>query len=247
MGVAKSSGEEYPIGQAYDPQTWQRITDSELQALQRGTGFSGTFNQGQHLLQWAALNEGGNLYYETIRAARITLGQDPRPWQLEADWLNQSGADLKEQLKFWMEWSRNYSKNVDMEVKGQIRAIGILEEMGKDDEAEKVRKSVLSSNRSKRFDLGIAVAADPVFRKLELQDFEGAKEAFENAIRRFRTKAGGHLFYNLIQPYVLTCLQEGKSDQAKDAIKHLTRGFQVQPGTMLDGDMKALAGRVEKE
>ena len=246
MDVAKSGSQQYPIGQAYDPQTWQRITDSELQALQSGVGYDGKFGLGQKLLQWAALNEQQDIYHEIIRAARIAMGSDPRPWQLEADFLEESGADPEVRKKFWEEWVRNYSRNPDMEVKGQMRVIALLEEMGESSDAERMRKSVMSGNRSKRFDLGIAIAADPVFRKLRLRDFEGAEESFEQAMRRFRSKAGGHLFYNLIQPYVITCLQEGKTDLAKDGIKHLDRGFQAAAGTMLAQDMAALAERVER-
>ena len=245
MEVAKYGSQEYPIGQAFDPQTWQRITDSELEALQGGSGSEGAFGIGQKLLQWAALNEGGALYHEIIRAARISLAQDPRPWQLEADFLEESKADPKERLRFWEEWIRNYSRNVDMKVKGEMRKVAVLEEMGEEAEAERTRRSLMSGNRSKRFDLGIAIAADPVFRKLRLRDFEGAEEAFESAMRKFRSKAGGHLFYNLLQPYTVTCLQEGKTEMARDAVKHLSRGFQAGPGTMLDQDMKALVERVE--
>ncbi|MDF1814964.1 MAG: hypothetical protein P1V20_22360 [Verrucomicrobiales bacterium] len=244
MEVAKYGSQEYPIGQAFDPQTWQRITESELQALQSGAEFDGNFGLGQKLLQWAALNRGGELYHEIIRAARIAMSSDPRPWQLEADWLEESAADPKQRLKFWEEWTRNYSRNPDMEVKGQIQLIALLEEMDRESEAERLRKSVMSGNRSKRFDLGIAIAADPVFRKLRLRDFEGAEEAFERGMRKFRSKAGGHLFYNLIQPYALTCLQEGKVDMAKDAVTYLQRDFQAQSGTMLDQDMAALIERV---
>lgn len=245
MDVAKSGREKYPIGQAFDPQTWQRITDSELVALMRGSRFSGKFDIGPHLLQWAALNHGNELYHEVIRAARVALGKDPRPWQLEADWIEESDASLETQLQFWHDWSKNYSDNPDMEVKGQIRVIAILEEMDRESDAERVRESVMSGNRSKRFDLGIAVAADPVFRGLQRKDYEGARKAFENAMARFRSKAGGHLFYNLIQPYTLTCLEDGRKDLAADALKQIERGFQVQPGSMLDLDMKTLQRRVE--
>ena len=244
MDVAKYGNQEYPIGQAYDPQTWQRITDSELQAIQSGTGYDGLFGAGHILLQWAALNEGGELYGETIRAARLKMANDPRPWQLEADWLEESGAPVAERLAFWEEWSRNYSRNPDMAVKGQMRAIALLEEAGKTLEAEKLRAAVMSGNRSKRFDLGIAIAAEPVFRKLRLRDFAGAEAAFDSAMRRFHTKAGGHLFYNLIQPYIVTCLQEGQTDLAKKAATFLQRDFQAGSGTLLDQDIQAVIERI---
>lgn len=246
MEVAKYGEHEYPIGQAYDPQTWQRITDAELQALQKGADFKGVFGTGHKLLQWCALNEGQELYPEILRAARISLADDPRPWQLEADFLEESSASAADRLRFWNDWSQNFARNADMLVKGEMRRIALLEEMNRTTDAEKLRKSLMSGNKSKRFDLGIAIAAEPVFRKLRLKDFEAAEKAYESAMRKFRTKAGGHLYYNLLKPYIVTCIQEGQVEMAKDGIDFVDKGFQVTPGTMLDQDMKALIERVKQ-
>ena len=90
------------------------------------------------------------------------------------------------------------------------------------------------------------MAADPVFRHLQRREWDLAAEAFDKAMRRFRSKSGGHLFYHLLQPYVLTCLQEGQTEQAEEAMKYLERGFEAVPGTMLDNNMKELANRVGK-
>jgi len=103
----------------------------------------------------------------------------------------------------------------------------------------------MAGNRNQRFDLGIAIAAEPIFRKLQKGDGEGAEEAFENAMRRFGGKsAGGFLFYNLIEPYIVTCLQDRNADRARRALKHLDKGFEARPGSILDGDIKALKARV---
>ena len=103
----------------------------------------------------------------------------------------------------------------------------------------------MSTNRSKRFDLGIAIAAEPVFRKLRKRDFPGAGEEFSTAMRRFRSKAGGHLFYNLVQPYAIACMQEGQIELAKDTVKFLDDDFSARPGTMLDLDIQALKEKIE--
>ena len=77
-------------------------------------------------------------------------------------------------------------------------------------------------------------------------EWDEARDDFENVMRRFRSKAGGHLFYNLLQPYVLTCMQEGQLEMAQDALKHLERGFKASPGTMLDNNMNELIKRVQR-
>jgi hypothetical protein len=77
-------------------------------------------------------------------------------------------------------------------------------------------------------------------RKLRVRDFEEAEELFEEAMRKFRTRAGGHLFYNLVRPYAITCLRESRVDLAKDAIEHLERKFDACPGSMPDQGAKVL-------
>ncbi len=247
MKVARSRGQEYPIGQAYDPQTWQRITDSEMESLvENSQRFDpASFGLGHTLMQWAALNENTELYPEIIKAARRSMPSDPRPWRLEAEWLENSAAG-KEQLIFWNDWIRHFTNNVDLKVKGQIRVIAILDEMGRTDDAERLRQAVITATRSKRFDLGISMAADPIFTHLRKREWDEARGSFESAMRRFRSKAGGHLFYNLLQPYTLTCMQEGQQKMAEDALKYLERGFKVAPGTILDNNMKELVKRVQR-
>lgn len=245
MNLARVRDEAYPSGQAYHPQTWERITDSELTALQ-DRNEAPEFGRGQILLQWAALNKGSPTYFKTVRAARRSLSSDPRPWQMEADLIDETDQDSSERIRFWEDWVENFSDNPDLEVAGQLRLIALLEESGELERAERMRRKVMSANRSKRFDLGIAIAAEPVFRQLRKRDFQGASEEFSTAMRRFRSRAGGHLFYNLVQPYAIECLQEGQTERAKDTLRYLDDDFNARPGTMLDIDIQALRDAIER-
>ncbi|MFT5468889.1 MAG: hypothetical protein ACI8UO_004002 [Verrucomicrobiales bacterium] len=245
MDVAKFRSENYPTGQAYDPQTWQLISDAELAGLIHGLSGQAGFGRGQKLLQWAALNKGGEFYGEILKLARQSMAQDPRPWRLEADFLEEADTPPEQLLAFYQEWVRNFAQNADLLVKGQMRLIAIVEEMGKTDLAERLRGEVMSRNKSKRFDLGIAIAAEPVFRNLRKRQYEVAESAFETAMRRFRSQAGGHLFHNLYQPYILTCLQEGQNQLAEDALQ-FAKDFDAVGGSILDNEIKALSNRVQR-
>ncbi|MEM7012880.1 MAG: hypothetical protein AAF585_15500 [Verrucomicrobiota bacterium] len=154
MDVAKTRGERYPTGQAYDPQTWQLISDAELAGLMHGLNGSNQFGKGQKLLQWAALNEGGELYGEILKLARQSMARDPRPWRIEADFLEENDTPPEQLMSFYQEWRRNFSDNPDLLVKAQMRLIAIVEEMGKPELAERLRSEVMSQNKSDRFELG---------------------------------------------------------------------------------------------
>ena len=103
----------------------------------------------------------------------------------------------------------------------------------------------MAENRSARFDLGISLAADAVFEKVEAGEWKAAKKEYETVMRRFKRKAGGHLFYNLVQPYVNGCLQESQFDLAEDAVEDLIEDFDAQRGSILDNDLRKLISTVE--
>ncbi len=116
--------------------------------------------------------------------------------------------------------------------------------MGDAKGAERLRDRVVAENRSARFDLGISLAADAVFEKVSVGDWKAAEKEYETVMRRFKRKAGGHLFYNLVQPYVNGCLQESQFELAEKAVENLLKDFDAQQGSILDNDMRKLVDTV---
>ena len=107
----------------------------------------------------------------------------------------------------------------EIRFEGQKRLYRLYREHGLDREAERLHKQILKEHRSQRFDLGIHLAAELVFEEIERGNWKEAHKAFEEAIGRFDSKARGHLFYGLFQPYVQTCVLKRQQRLAKDAMK----------------------------
>ena len=102
----------------------------------------------------------------------------------------------------------------------------------------------MASNRNQRSDLVVAVAAERVFVHIENKDWARARTTFRTAMTKLRTKAGGHLFYQLVQPYVQSCLEENKTDYAREAMNEAGRSFEARAGSILDRDLRELAALV---
>lgn len=117
--------------------------------------------------------------------------------------------------------------------------------MGEDDKYKNLLSSMVKSNKSKREDLVVKVTAEEVFVLVEEKKWEEADKIFTKAMSYLRSKAGGALFYNLVQPYVRICLDEGKIEYAKSAMKRSDRAFDAKKGSILDHDMKQLAKLVD--
>lgn len=243
--AARVRGEKYPVGVAYDPQTWKRVTDAQLAAVIKDTGNGKSLGASRRMLQWAMLNEAAPFYREVLGMARRTMPRSVEAWQMEAAWLEKNEQDLKVHAKFWEEWARTFSQERDLRIRGQKSLLRTLEKMGDSKGAERLRDRVVAENRSGRFDLGISLAADAVFVQVSAGDWKAAEREFENVMRRFKRRAGGHLFYNLVQPYVNSCLQEKQFEKAEKAVENLIEGFDAQSGSILDNDMRKLISAVE--
>ena len=243
--AARVRSEKYPVGIAYDPQTWKRVTDAQMAALNKEIGGGRGIEVSRRMLQWAALNPSDPSSREVISLARKVMPRSIEAWEMESTWLERHEPDLKIHVAFWQDWVRTFDRESDLKIRGQKSLLRTLERLGDEREAERLRERVIAENRSSRFDLGISLAADDVFAKLTERDWAAAQKAYESVMRRFKRKAGGHLFYNLVQPYVSTCLQEGQREMAQSAVEDLLRDFDAKAGSILDNDLRQLIATVE--
>jgi len=242
--AAHIRGEKYPVGVAYDPQTWKRVTDAQMAGANKDAASGRALETSRRMLQWAMLNPEAKFYRDVVATARRTMPRSVEAWELEAAWLAEYETDMKVHQKFWQDWIRSFTQEHDLKIRGQKNLLRTLEKIGDTRAAEQLRERVIAENRSARFDLGISLAADAVMEKITAGEWKEAKKEYEDVMRRFKRKAGGHLFYNLVQPYVNACLQESQFEQAESAVKNLIKDFDAQKGSILDNDMRKLISAV---
>ncbi len=246
LEVARFEGENYPVGIAYDPQTWRRVTDAQMRFQIQEENRSLAARRGQRQLQWALLNPGASFYREAVATARRTMPRSFEAWELEAGCLaDQPEKTPADEETFWKAWIANFRDEPDMRARGQRMLLAVLREKGDEAGVERLQKEVLAENRNQRFDLGISMAADVVLEKAGEGDWDGARKEFADVIRRYQRNAGGHLFYNLVEPYVRRCLQEGRAADAETALDESDRAFKPEPGSILATDLKKLAAEVK--
>lgn len=244
LDAARWRGENYPTGYAFDPQTWSRFTDAQMEYSVKGEGDSSSVARARLILAWADQNRDQETYRPLLHAAQGAAPRWYEPWQMEADWLAKKPADKRLHPAFWQRWIANFSAERDLKAKGQRALLRVLRDLGDDGAAERLSKQVIAENKSKRFDLGIAVAADVVFDYQAKGDWEAAAKEYQRVMKRFQRNAGGHLFYNLVQPYVQTCLREGKATAARSAMGTAEETLKPQPSSILANDLKALREEV---
>ena len=242
--LAKFRNEDFPVGQAFDPQTWRRLTDSECEFLNRRSLQSASFSLARRFLNWAELNPDADFHGEALAQARKTAPEFLWAWEAEAAWLDRSHADTTARARFWHDWISAFKNQRDLRFRGQKRLLALLDEAGETAEYNRLLASIVAENKNQRFDLVASVAAEKVFVHIENKRWEEARATFRGAVRQLAPTAGGHLFYQLVQPYVQSCLEEGKTAYAVEAMERVGNSFEPQKGSILDADLRELAGIV---
>jgi hypothetical protein len=245
VDVARYQTDDYPVGRAYDPQTWRRISDSDVLTPhtynRRGPGAEQT----GLAVTWARMNPDAPFYRDLLTIARSQSSRWLEPWRMEAQWLQSHASLPPERASFWRQWVHAFHDHRDLRFEGQRNLLSVLEELGDAAAASRLREQILAENRGQRFDLAIGLVADEVLRLMEKQDWRMAEEAFEEGMRRFRGQTGGHLFYSLLLPYVHVAVQHGRTDLAERATRFLDQDdFPVRAGSILETDIQRLLRQV---
>ena len=243
LDVAKYRSEKYPVGKAFDPQSWRRISDDQLQLLVRMQTTREIERSARLILQWASMNPKHKSYRELLALARSTAPRFLEAWEMEEHRLVATNAPVSEREEFWRRWAATFRDQPDLQFQGQMKLIRILQEKGDTAGEDRLRRAIESGTKSKRFDLTIAIAADAVLDNLKSGNLEEAASGYADVIKRFKSKAGGHLFYNLVVPYVELALEKGLRPQVVAAMQIATRSLETTDNGTMKTDMEALQQR----
>jgi len=235
--------ENYPVGQAIDPQNWKPISDTELVFLAKNRERSPAFQQARLWTDYAnSLGvEEGDRWIE----AALTIQPEYLPaWNLRAKLLAEGHADRMAQREFWQSFVKRFAAYADLKVQGQEKLLELAKASGEAREVANLERQILVQNRAKRFDLGIGAAAGQVSEKMQEGNWDGAQTSFRQALREYKGQAGGHLFYGLVAPFVEAALAEGQMQVAKAALVEARRILKPTPDTLVGRSFVLLEGKV---
>tara|TARA_Y100000758_G_C15888845_1_gene363276 strand:- start:147 stop:668 length:522 start_codon:yes stop_codon:yes gene_type:complete len=173
------------------------------------------------------------------------MPRSKEPWQIELDWLKERNADLNELKIFWIRWINNFKEEKGSKAKGQIALLRVLRKLKLEESASKLSRQIINENRSGRFDLGVTVAADEVFDLQKSKNWNEAHRKYKITLEQFKAASGGHLFYNLIGPYVRNCLLDRRISEASDAILLASKVIKPLPNSILYNDFEKLRSEVK--
>jgi hypothetical protein len=239
----KYAEENFPVGNALDPQTWKPITDTELTFLAKGRERSDGYRQVKLLTDYAKTmgEQDGD---EALEAALALQPEFVPAWDVKGLWLEKNGSPQARE-EFWLAFVKRFARYPDLRVLGQEKLLDLAKAKGDFPSIRKLERQILVQNRTKRFDLSIGATASQVGEKVENGDWPGAEAAFRQALREFKGQSGGHLFYGLVVPFVETALSEGEPEAAQSALREAKRVLRAGKDTLVGQKLEKLENQVK--
>ena len=245
LDVGRYETQDFPVGFAVDPQTWLKIDDATLENLFKNGANNPSYQPEMTALTWAHLHEHEAGYAQILDDAHTIMPEWSATWRLQAA-LVDAGTDLDAKKKFYNDWIEQFGSFPEMKVEGQKRLYNALAAAG-DSDADGVLKDIVLQNRTEGFDFGIEVSAKTMDDKLDAQDWDGARESFERAVRDFGQQGGLTLYSKIVYPYIETCLKNDKLDQASRAVDTVQNYMAMDADSQVGQDFTALKNTINSK
>jgi hypothetical protein len=240
MDVARYKSERYVAGAAWEPQTWRRVTDAQLRFLFKEPATGPAVLRSRMLMLWAQINEDAAFQPRLLGLARAAWPRNLDIWEMQAACLERRSMSFEQKQAVLRQWIVRFNEDPDMRFQGQTRLLQLYESTGNAPLADALRKEIIAENRSGRFDLALKLAAAPAIEAAQAGKWDAAEKVFEKVMAQFRQKAGGELFYSLVQPVIDAMAQHGEMPRAKRLFSSVRNLFQTPEGSTLDVDIRQM-------
>ena len=242
----KYESQNYPVGNALDPQIWKPISDTELTFLAKSRERSVGFQQAQLYTDLArtVVRDDASRWLD----AAFTVQPEFLPaWYLQGELLEERKVSPEVMKDFWSRFTKRFGAFADLRVVGQEKLLELAKARGDDSEVKSLSRQILVQNRTRRFDLGIGSAAAEVGEKIESGKWGDAETAFRKVLREFKGQAGGNLYYGLVVPFVESALAEGQVSVAKNSLAEAKRILRPAKDSLVGRSFMELEKKVSSE
>jgi hypothetical protein len=243
IDCGRYSQHNYATGEALDPQTWQPISDHELELIAARFRDKPEFAASMNTLAVAEILEksGGNPRAGDAYEKAIQLcPQNADAWSATAGFLQRRGAPAKERILFHERAKTQFVNQADLKVLHQQALIAIYQEQGDSDSVKKIEQQILSQNKRRRSDLSVNMAANQINAMVAEGDMAEAEKLFRRQVHSLSQTGGGNFYYDVAEPYIRVLIEKGDKNEARRNINLIRRKLAPQAGGILDAAMNEL-------
>jgi hypothetical protein len=243
LDCGRYSQQNYAVGQAFDPQTWQPISDHELAQLAARFRDKPEFTASMNQLAMAEIFQNANATEResaALLSAMQACSQNPDAWDARAAFLVRTGAPAAERRRLHEEAIRRFANIPDLKVRHQSALAAILRETGDAPGARAVERGILLQNRNDRSDLSVGLAARKVQEAVDAGNLDAAAMEFHRQLHTLGKTGGGDFVKEVAVPYIDALLRAGNKVRARRAIDALRQEMSPERGSLLDTALKNL-------
>ncbi|HEY5791831.1 MAG TPA: hypothetical protein VIS74_00940 [Chthoniobacterales bacterium] len=244
LDCGRYENQNYAVGEALDPQTWQPINDAELDYLSKPSQRGDAFRQSQIDLGMARLYQENQQPDKALAAVNSAIALAPEnvaAWKERTSLLNDPSA----QKAHFEKALNQFPANREVRVFFQKELADWHRRQGDAATAEEWERKIISQNRSGRSDLSIAAAAGGLAALVEARKMDEAMKEYRSLLGRLGRKGGGNFYYEIVAPFTESLIKAGDSQGAGRALELARRTLQPDSGSILDQEFQTLETRVK--
>lgn len=243
IDCGRYSQQNFTVGEALDPQTWQPISDHELELLAAHFRDKPEFTASMNTLAVAEILENVG---ESQRAGQAfekavqLCPKNPDAWLAVGKFLERSGSPTKKRIALHEQAVTQFANQADLKVFHQQALANIYQEMGDTSSLKKIEQLILSQNRLKRSDLSVGMAASQLSNLLEEGNIPEAEKLFRRQIHSLGQTGGGNFYYDIAEPYIRVLIAKGNKSEARRNIALVRRKLATDSGGILGASLDEL-------
>lgn len=250
LNCGRYSQQNYAVGRALDPQTWQPVSDHELKLLAASFRNKPKFTESMNLIAMASILESAGLIDQaetTLTQARQSCPENPEAWEASLAFLERSEPSPARRITLHGEAIRRFASTPDLKVRHQLALASLQRASGDESSATKTESLVLSQNKNKRSDLSVGVASMKVQTALDQGDWDKAALEFYKQLQAIGKVGGGNFVKEVGIPFVHALASAGQKQRAKRAIATMRQKILPAPNSPLDRALKEMEDNAQSQ
>lgn len=237
LDCGRFSRQHYAIGRALDPQTWQPVSDHELQLLAASFRHRPPFAESMNLLTLSGIAESAGQHDRASRMLAQALKicpENPDPWEATIAFHERTGAPPATRMALHRDAIRRFATTPDLKVRHQLALAALQRSSGESSAARNTEALVVSQNKNRRSDLSVGVAAMQVQSALEQGDLDKAALEFHKKLQTIGQKGGGEFVKEVGFSFVQALIDSGNKTRARRTVSIMRQKFNPSPASPLD-------------
>jgi hypothetical protein len=248
LDVGRYAEQRLVTGVAFDPQTWETISDHELQFLSERFRALPSFMESRVHEEFAQefLQEGDAA--SAARSARMAVNFERRnlpAWEtlIEAD--ARLGIGAAQQEGVMREAALALAKYPDLMVTYENRVCASLRARGETSLADFEEQGIAERLKGDRVDLAVQQAASILSRSIASQSIPDQVSTYNAILAQFGHGAGAIFFDEIVTAFAEHLGQVNMKPLARDAVERARQTLDVQPGSQISTDMDRLLATLQ--